>query len=102
MPQPIKNSMPYFTIRVELETDNQNDYILLADQLIHFNMYTFIESEDGKPYYLPTGEFRLQGDFTLQQVLDRTILATKQFLKNCKILVTESNGTAWTGLTNIN
>ncbi len=90
--------MPYFTIRVELETLNQDAFSVVEQQLAQSNFINYIESEDGTKYLLPQGEYRLFGEFTLQNVLDYTILATNQFIKNCKILVTESNGTAWTGL----
>ncbi len=91
--------MSYFIIRFELENGNRKDYALLEEQLVLFDIFKFIESEDGSTYILPHGEYRLNAEFALQKVLDQSILAAQQFKNKCKILVTESNGTAWTGLT---
>jgi len=98
LPQLTNRNMPYFTIRFELEHATRNDYIVLEDQLVLFNMFKFIETDDGSTYVLPQGEYRLSGEFSLQNVLDQSILAAHQFKNKCKILVTESSGTAWTGL----
>lgn len=94
----ITSYMSFFTIRFELEGGSRKDYILLEEQLVLFNIFKFIETEDGSTYILPQGEYRFNSENTLQHVLDQSILAAKEFRNKCKILVTESNGTAWTGL----
>jgi hypothetical protein len=90
--------MQHFTVRFELESNDQQDYTSLEERLILFNFTEIIESEDGETYILPKGEYRISGEFNRQKVLDLAILAAAQFKDKCKIVVTESNGTAWTGL----
>jgi hypothetical protein len=90
--------MQHFTVRFDLNGADSKDYDTLEERLILFNFTEIIESEDGQTYLLPRGEYRISGEFTRQKVLDLAILAAAQFKDRCKILVTESNGTAWTGL----
>ena len=93
--------MPHFTVRFEIENADNNDYDQLEERLILFNFNEIIECEDGNTYILPRGEYRISGEMTRQKVLDLAILASSMFKDRCKILVTESSGTAWTGLQKI-
>ena len=90
--------MTHFTVRFEIKNANSKDYLTLEERLANFHFTETIESEEGERYILPTGEYRLSGEFTRQQVLDMAVLAASPFKTGCKILVTESNGTAWAGL----
>lgn len=90
--------MQHFTVRFDLNGAEDKDYNSLEERLILFNFSEIIESEDGESYVLPRGEYRISGDFSRHKVLDLAILAAAPFKEKIKILVTESNGTAWTGL----
>ncbi|MBK7434595.1 MAG: hypothetical protein IPI66_12340 [Chitinophagaceae bacterium] len=93
--------MNHFTVRFELNNAIDEDYYNLDERLTRFDFSETIKSEDGQSYILPRGEYRISGEFTRQKVLDLAILAAGDFKHDCKILVTESNGTAWTGLTRV-
>lgn len=93
--------MNHFTVRFELNQGIDEEYIALDEQLIRFSFSDTIQTEDGDTYILPRGEYRISGEFSRHKVLDLAILAAGDYRNNCKILVTESNGTAWIGLTKV-
>jgi len=93
--------MNHFTVRFELNQAVDEDYIALDEQLIRLSFSDTIQSESGDTYILPRGEYRISGLFSRQKVLDLAILGAGDYRTHCKILVTESNGTAWTGLTKV-
>jgi hypothetical protein len=60
-----------------------------------------IESDDDINYHLPTAEYRKQGNYTLQNVLDSAKLAADKTEKKYSILVTEYKTAKWHKLTKV-
>jgi len=57
-----------------------------------------ITSDKGNSYMLPHAEYNLEGDQTLDAVLELAKAATAAIDKNAKILVTQSAGRTWHNL----
>jgi hypothetical protein len=58
-----------------------------------------ITSNDGVRYHLPTAEYNYIGDKTRSEVLSRANAAADETGKKHAVLVTESEGRRWEGLT---
>jgi len=59
----------------------------------------FILSDNGRTFYLPRGEYTINSSEELAQVLVNAENAVQSTGKSAEILVTESNGCTWSGLT---
>jgi hypothetical protein len=104
--------MPTFTVRVELH--GVSDYSNLHTEMQKEKFKTTITAGDGKEYHLPTAEYNLPDgiDDKRATVLNRAKRAITAALKNESqtiknkntpptVLVTESNGRIWSGLTEV-
>ncbi len=91
--------MATFTTRVELHYASEDDYEALHAAMKRKGFSRFIKSDDGITYHLPTAEYNYAGDKNQSQVLDLAKAAADETKKKYAVLVTESNGRTWCGLT---
>ncbi len=90
--------MPNFTTRVELHAASYSDYEVLHAAMERRGFSRYIKSDDGKTYHLPTAEYNRGGVLTLSQVRDSASAAASETGKTFAVLVTESAGRNWIGL----
>jgi hypothetical protein len=57
-----------------------------------------ITSDDNITYHLPTAEYVISGDYTLEQIIQKAKNASERTGKKSGILITQSNGRIWIGL----
>ena len=93
--------MPSFTTRVELHQANYQDYETLHAAMSRAGFSRYITSDDGITYHLPTAEYDRSGNFTRSQVLSQATAAANSTGKANAVLVTESNGRTWSGLSKV-
>jgi transcriptional regulator of NAD metabolism len=91
--------MAQFTVRVELHHADDDDYETLHSAMEEEGFSRLITSNDGTVYHLPTAEYNRDASLTRQQVLDSAKKAAAKTKKEYGILVTESEGRKWIGLT---
>ena len=91
--------MAQFTVRVELHHADDDDYETLHSAMEEEGFSRLITSNDGTVYHLPTAEYNRDAALTRQQVLDSAKKAAVKTKKEHAILVTESEGRKWIGLT---
>lgn len=90
--------MANFIVRFELEYGTNADYLNLKRILESAGFTKIIRSDDNVPYVLPQGMYLASTNNDKNHVLDVAISAAKRIRRRYKILVTESNGSAWAGL----
>jgi hypothetical protein len=90
--------MSKFTTRVELHNADEDDYSDLHAAMEDQGFSRLIASNDGITYRLPTAEYNLDEDWTLDQVLSAAKKAAATTGREFAVLVTESNGRKWHGL----
>ena len=90
--------MPSFTTRVELHNANYSDYETLHAAMARRGFLRLITSDEGSTYHLPTAEYDRVGDLNAHQVLDAAKAAAAETGKSFGVLVTESRGRVWSGL----
>ncbi|NLU94894.1 DUF2622 domain-containing protein [Chitinophaga sp. Ak27] len=91
--------MAKFTARVELHDGNEDDYETLHDEMEKEGFTRSIFSEN-KEYYLPPAEYNFDsGNATLDSVLSAAKAAAFKTGRKYAVLVTESAGRKWFGLT---
>jgi hypothetical protein len=90
--------MPTFITRVELHHADEEDYKTLHAAMEDEGFSRTVVSDKGVRYHLPTAEYGRQGDLTKQDVLNSAKTAAN--ITGCKfaVIVTESNGSTWGGL----
>jgi hypothetical protein len=93
--------MAKFTVRVELHGASYSDYEVLHASMERRGFSRLVTSDDGKTYHLPTAEYDKRGEFSRQQVLDSAEAAAAETGKSFAVLVTESQGRTWIGLTEV-
>lgn len=92
--------MSTYTVRVELHSDQYNpDFETLHRAMQSEGFSKLITSDDGKTYHLPRGEYNISTNKDRSQVLDATKRAVAVTRQSGEILVTESAGRTWSGLT---
>jgi hypothetical protein len=91
--------MAQFTVRVELHNADDDDYEALHSAMKSEGFSRFIKSDDGTKYHLPPAEYVRSGELTRKQVLDSAKSAAAETGRKSSILVTESVGRSWSGLT---
>lgn len=91
--------MARFTIRVVLHDNaSREDYEKLETELENRGITDVITSGDGTRYKMPPAEYQCDKELTSEQVRDLCVAAAKTTGKRHAVLVTTSNGRAWTGL----
>lgn len=89
-----------YTVRVELHSDQYSpDFETLHNAMQNEGFSKLITSDSGKTYYLPRGEYNISTNKDRSQILDATKRAVDTTGKSAEILVTESAGRIWSGLT---
>ena len=92
--------MSTFTVRVELHSNQYNpDFETLHRAMQSEGFSKLITSNGGKIYHLPRGEYTISTSKDRSQVLDATKRAVEVTRQSAEILVTESAGRTWDGLT---
>ena len=90
--------MATFTTRVELHQADSDDYETLHSAMEDEGFSRLIHSDDGIWYHLPEAEYTISGSLTRSNILDRAERAANKTRKSSSILVTESAGRSWRGL----
>ncbi len=90
--------MTSFITRVELHDAHRDHYVLLHAEMGKEGFRQTIKADNGVFYHLPPAEYEIDGDFTLQQVLDKAKRAAAKTNKTFEVLVTQSAGSMWVGL----
>jgi hypothetical protein len=93
-------SVSKFTTRVELHDADSDDYTKLHSEMERKGFARTITVDD-KTYRLPTAEYNYEGNETRDQVRDKAEEAARKVKSRFGILVTESNGRCWLGLTTV-
>jgi hypothetical protein len=92
--------MASFTIRVELRDANREQYNKLYERMAAEGFTDIIrETTSGKAYKMPPGEYNYIGNLTRATVLEKAERAASGVVKDYAVLVTESAGRTWNGLT---
>ena len=92
--------MATYTVRVELHSDQYNpDFENLHIYMQKEGFSKLITSDGGKTYHLPRGEYNILTSKDRSQVLDAAKKAVDATGESAEILVTESAGRTWSGLT---
>jgi len=92
--------MSSYTIRVELHSSLYNpDFQILHTAMAKEGFNKFIRSDNGVTYYLPRGEYDIFTTKSRSGVLDAAKRAVDSTGHTAEILVTESVGRTWNGLT---
>lgn len=91
--------MSLYTVRVELHSSQYNpDFETLHRAMIQEGFSKFITSDGGKTYHLPRGEYNITTNSDRSAVLNATKHAVQATRQTGEILVTESLGRSWDGL----
>lgn len=93
--------MASFTTRVELHDAKSEDYDKLHEYMEKEGFNRKI-SGDKITYQLPTAEYNYLGEINTSDLLDKAESAAKKTNKTFEILVTQSAGRSWIGLTKLN
>jgi hypothetical protein len=93
-----KFRMPSFVVRVELHGATRDDYEDLHAAMSGQGFSQRIRAHDGRVFELPPAEYVYDGNLTRADVLSRAGAAAKTAKTSFAVLVTESNGSTWTGL----
>ncbi|KKP86492.1 MAG: hypothetical protein UR90_C0028G0004 [Parcubacteria group bacterium GW2011_GWC1_35_8] len=91
--------MSNYTVRVELHSAQYNpDFEILHSAMQNEGFSKLITSDNGKIYHLPRGEYTISTSENRSQVLKTTQRAVQKTGESAEILVTESAGRTWDGL----
>ena len=89
-----------YTVRVELHSSQFNPYFeLLHKAMEQEGFKRLITSDVGFTYHLPKGEYDIVTTSSRSQVLAAAERAVQKTRISAEILVTESAGRSWSGLT---
>ena len=92
--------MSTYTVRIELHSSQYSpDFETLHRAMQNEGFSKLITSGGGKIYHLPRGEYNISTTRSRSQVLDATKRAVQTTRESAEILVTESLGRSWDGLT---
>jgi hypothetical protein len=94
--------MAQFTVRVELHNANGDDYNVLHTAMESEGFSRFITSDQGTRYHMPWAEYDgASSTLSRLQVLTAAQRADNRTGRTHGILVTESAGRTWDGLTKV-
>lgn len=93
--------MAKFTVRVELHDAKWEDYDTLHDAMASRGFSRQITASDGKVYQMPWAEYNAETNQTYSAVLNIAVSAAQTTKREHAILVTESNGRTWYGLSEV-
>ncbi len=87
-----------FTTRVELHNASWQDYTKLHAEMAAEGFSHTIRGNDGVVYELPTAEYVIQGNYTIEQITDKAKRAASRTQKSYAVFVTEAVQWMWYGL----
>ena len=88
-----------YIARIELHSGLYNpDFETLHRAMEHEGSSRLIESDDGRNYHLPRGEYNILTIKTLSQVLDSAQRAVAQTGRTAEIFIAQSDSLRWSGL----
>ena len=87
-----------YIVRIDLLDAESEDHDRFHEALKAGGFSDTIYANDNSVYQLPTGEYWIESDFKIDQMLAKSIVAARLSLKKYRILVTESKAIAWEGL----
>lgn len=90
--------MAKYTVRVELHNATWQEYVDLAKSLAARGIVDVIRADNGTLYKMPPAEYNYEGPMTREQVLQTTKACAAGVVASYAVLVTESNGRVWHGL----
>jgi len=90
--------MSAFTVRVELHSEAYADFEALHIHMAAEGFSKTITADDGTSYYLPRAEYDIYSSQGKSSVLQAAKRAVNNVGKAAEILVTESAGRTWSGL----
>lgn len=90
--------MANFIVRFQLESGLNSHYVALKRLVEAAGFTKIIKSDDGRSYILPQGMYLASTENDKSHVLDVAISCAKRIRTRYKILVTKSDGSAWTNL----
>lgn len=91
--------MSTYTVRVELHSSQYNpDFETLHREMNKEGFSKLIVADGGKTYHLPRGEYNISTSKNRSQVLEAAKRAMQATGESGEILVTESSGRSWHGL----
>lgn len=93
--------MSTYTVRIELGSNNYPDFEILHNAMSAKGFEKTITSDDGIEYYLPRAEYNISTSKNRSSVLDLAKSAVAVIGKKAEILVTESKGRTWSGLSEV-
>jgi hypothetical protein len=89
-----------FLTRIEIHGEKAaTEYEKLNDIMAHEGFSRKIQSSESDIYYLPTGEYFIQTELNRDQVISAAIKIGNTLGTEYSILVSESIGITWGGLT---
>lgn len=91
--------MRKYTVRVELHSNQYSDFEMLHQAMAQKGFSKLITSGGGEIYHLPRGEYSIETPSDLSWVLGSVKNAVQETGQDAEILVTESRGRTWHGLT---
>ena len=90
----------FFTVRVELHSSNYvSDFEKLHNAMGKEGFTRLIKDGTGKYYHLPRAEYSIYSEDSRPMILEKAKNAVASTSKTAEILVTESSGRTWDGLT---
>lgn len=93
--------MSSYTVRIELDGNIYADYEILHKAMEMKGFKKTITSNDGIEYHLPRAEYNISTSSDRSSVLKATEDAVAKTNKKAEILVTESKGRTWSGLSKV-
>jgi len=91
--------MSQYTVRIELHSSQYNpDFETLHRAMAQKGFSKLITSDSGVTYHLPRGEYNIDTTSDRSKVLNAAKEAVKATGQGAEILVTESSGRTWSGL----
>ncbi len=91
--------MSSYTVRIELHSSQYNpDFETLHRAMTQKGFGKLITADSGITYHLPRGEYDIQITSDRSQVLNAAKQAVQTTGQSAEILVTESTGRTWSGL----
>jgi hypothetical protein len=92
--------MSTYTVRVELHSSQYSpDFETLHRAMQNEGFSKLITPDEGKTCHLPRGEYNISTIKNRSEVLKATERAVQTTRQSAEILVTESLGRSWSGLT---
>jgi hypothetical protein len=93
--------MNSYTVRIELHDAQFSHYETLHAEMAKRGFSRTITSDDGTTYHLPWAEYNYFGSEDRQGVLHLAKAAARTTGKSSAVLVTQSAGRSWDGLTQV-